>query len=123
MLVRKASAWFPHFRELLRMDEFCRKIGFNDAQTETLIRGKSLKYSGTLYSEMHRKQFKAENVIARISPDETNGRKFILKIDGLPIVRWFREQAEKITTLYFIKAQYENVVDKPLWWSIPHQRG
>ena len=51
MLVRKASAWFPHFRELLRMDEFCRKIGFNDAQTETLIRGKSLKYSGTLYSE------------------------------------------------------------------------
>ena len=96
MLVRKASAWFPHFRELLRMDEFCRKIGFNDAQTETLIRGKSLKYSGTLCSEMHRKQFKAENVIARISPDETNGRKFILKIDGLPIVRWFREQAEKL---------------------------
>ena len=96
MLVRKASAWFPHFRELLRMDEFCRKIGFNDAQTETLIRGKSLKYSGTLYSEMHRKQIKAENVIARISPDETNGRKFILKIDGLPIVRWFREQAEKL---------------------------
>lgn len=96
MLVRKASAWFPHFRELLRMDEFCRKIGFNDAQTETLIRGKSLKYSGTLYSEMHRKQFKAENIIARISPDETNGRKFILKIDGLPIVRWFREQAEKL---------------------------
>ena len=96
MLVRKASAWFPHFRELLRMDEFCRKIGFNDAQTETLIRGKSLKYSGTLYSEMHRKQFKAENVIARISPDETNGRKFILKIYGLPIVRWFREQAEKL---------------------------
>ena len=96
MLVRKASAWFPHFRELLRMDEFCRKIGFNDAQTETLIRGKSLKYSGTLYYEMHRKKFKAENVIARISPDETNGRKFILKIDGLPIVRWFREQAEKL---------------------------
>ena len=30
---------------------FCRKIGFNDAQTETLIRGKSLKYSGTLYSK------------------------------------------------------------------------
>ena len=104
MLVRKASAWFPHFRELLRMDEFCRKIGFNDAQTETLIRGKSLKYSGTLYSEMHRKQFKAENVIARISPDETNGRKFILKIDGLPIVRWFREQAEKLQ--HFISSRH-----------------
>lgn len=95
-VVRKALTWFPRFREMLRMDELCRKVGFNDEQTETLIGGKPLKYSGTLYSEMHRKQFKAENVIARISPDETNGRKFILKIDGLPIVRWFREQAEKL---------------------------
>lgn len=95
-VVRKALAWFPHFREMLRMDELCRKVGFNDEQTETLIGGKPLKYSGTLYSEMHRKRFKAENVIARISPDETNNRKFILKIDGLSIVRWFREQAEKL---------------------------
>lgn len=95
-IVRKALAWFPRFREMLRMDELCRKVGFNDEQTETLIGGKPLKYSGTLYSEMHRKQFKAENVIARILPDENNSCKFGLKIDGIPIVRWFREQAERL---------------------------
>lgn len=93
---RKALTWFPRFREMLRMDELCRKVGFNDEQTETLIGGKPLKYSGTLYSEMHRKQFKAENVIARILPDENNSCKFGLKIDGMPIVRWFREQAERL---------------------------
>ncbi|MDE6139658.1 MAG: mobilization protein [Alistipes sp.] len=93
---RKALTWFPRFREMLRMDELCRKVGFNDEQTETLIGGKPLKYSGTLYSEMHRKQFKAENVIARILPDENNSCKFGLKIDGIPIVRWFREQAERL---------------------------
>lgn len=95
-VVRKALTWFPHFRELLHMDEFCRKIGFNDEQTATLIKGKPLKYSGALYSETYRKQFKVENVIARITSDETNNRKFVLKIDGLPIVRWFREQVEKL---------------------------
>lgn len=95
-IVRKALAWFPNFLEMLRMDELCRKVGFNDEQTETLIGGKPLKYSGTLYSETHRKQFKAENVIARIVPDETNNRRLALKIDRLPIVRWFREQAERL---------------------------
>lgn len=96
MLVRKASAWFPHFHELLRMYEFCHKIGFNDEQTETLIGGKPLRYNGMLYSETHRKRFNANNVIARISSDETNNRKFVLKIDGQSITRWFREQTGKL---------------------------
>jgi hypothetical protein len=95
-VVRKALAWFPRFREMLRMDELCRKVGFNDEQTEMLIGGKPLRYNGTLYSETHRKRFNAENVIARIASDETNNRKFGLKIDGIPIVRWFREQAERL---------------------------
>lgn len=95
-IVRKALAWFPHFREMLRMDDLCRRVGFNDEQTERLISGKPLKYSGTLYSETYRQRFKAVNVIARITPDETNGRKLALKIDGQPIVRWFREQAERL---------------------------
>lgn len=95
-IVCKAIAWFPNFREMLRMDDLCRRVGFNDEQTETLIGGKPLKFSGTLYSETYRKRFKAENVIARISPNETNNSKFALKIDGLSIVRWFREQAERL---------------------------
>ncbi len=95
-VVRKALAWFPYFREMLRMDDLCRKVGFNNEQTEMLLGGKPLEYCGTLYSEQHRQRFKAENVIARITQDETNNHKFILKINGLPIVRWFREQAERL---------------------------
>lgn len=95
-VVRKALAWFPRFREMLRMDELCHRVGFSDEQTETLIKGIPLKYSGTLYSETHRRRFKAENVIARIAPDEANSRKFAFRIDGIPIVRWFREQAERL---------------------------
>lgn len=102
-IARKALVWFPLFREMLRMDDLCRKVGFSDEQTETLISGKPLKYSGTLYSEQHRQRFRAENVIARIASDETNNRKLALKIDGLPIVRWFREQAEKLQ--HYIQAE------------------
>lgn len=102
-IVRKALVWFPHFREMLRMDDLCRKVGFSDEQTEVLLGGKQLKYSGTLYSEQHRQRFRAENVIARIAPDENNSRKLTLKIDGLPIVRWFREQAEKLQ--HYIQAE------------------
>ncbi len=57
-VVRKALAWFPRFREMLRMDELCRRVGFNDEQTETLIKGKPLKYSGVLYSKTHRRRFR-----------------------------------------------------------------
>ncbi|MCM1302404.1 MAG: hypothetical protein NC226_11885, partial [Bacteroides cellulosilyticus] len=64
-------------------------------QTATLIKGQPLEYTGELYSETHQKQFKAENVIVRISSDEINNRKLVLKINGLPIIRWFREQTEK----------------------------
>lgn len=102
-IVRKALTWFPNFREMLRMDELCRKVGFNGEQTEVLLGGKPLKYSGTLYSETHRQRFRTDNVIARISSDENNSRKLALKIDGLPIVRWFREQAEKLQ--HFIQTE------------------
>lgn len=106
-VIRKALAWFPRLREMLRMDEFCRKIGFSDEQTEILIGGKPLKYSGKLYSEMHRKRFKAENVIARISPDENNSRNFTLKIDGQPIIRWFREQATRLH--HYIQSEHSGI--------------
>ena len=103
-VVHKALAWFPRFREMLRMDELCRRVGFNDEQTEMLIKGKPLKYSGVLYSETHRRRFKTENVIARIAPDEANSRKFTLRIDGMPIVRWFREQTIKLQ--HYIQSEH-----------------
>ncbi|MCM1218551.1 MAG: plasmid recombination protein [Lachnospiraceae bacterium] len=95
-VLSKVVKWFPYFREMIRMENVCRTIGFDDKQIETLIKGKTLEYSGELYSEEYRKQFKAENVIVRISSDEINNRKLVLKIDGRPIVRWFKEQTENL---------------------------
>ena len=95
-IVRKALAWFPYFREMLRMDDLCHKVGFNDEQTEMLIRGKTLEYSGELYSGEHRQMFVAERVIAQVAPDSTDNRKLQLKIDRIPIADWFKRQFDKL---------------------------
>ncbi len=49
-IIRKVLAWLS-FPGMLRMDEFGRKVGFNDEQTKTLIGGKPIKF----YSKTYRK--------------------------------------------------------------------
>ena len=43
-IIQKAKKWFPLFQELVYMEKFCLKIGFNERQTATLISGKPLFY-------------------------------------------------------------------------------
>ena len=50
-VIQKAKKWFPLFQELVYMEKFCLKVGFNEKQTATLISGKPLFYEGELYSE------------------------------------------------------------------------
>ncbi len=50
-IISKAQTWFPLFQELVYMEKFCLKVGFNERQTATLISGKPLFYEGELYSE------------------------------------------------------------------------
>lgn len=93
-VVRKALTWFPRFREMLRMYELCRNVGFNDKQTETLIGGKPLEYNGELYSEEHNCKFTVERVIAQITPDPTDKRKLQLNIGKVPFKEWYREKLQ-----------------------------
>ena len=39
-IISKAQTWFPLFQELVHMEKFCLKVGFNVRQTATLISGK-----------------------------------------------------------------------------------
>ena len=88
--------WFPYFREMIRMESICHKVGFDDKQTATLIKGKLLEYSGELYSEEHNGKFTVERVTAQITPDPTDKRKLQLNIDKRPFAEWCREKFEKL---------------------------
>lgn len=92
----KAVKWFPYFREMIRMENICRTVGFDDKQTATLIKGKPLEYSGELYSEEHNCKFSAERAIVQITPDPSDKRKLQLNIDKTQFEEWCERQREKI---------------------------
>lgn len=92
----KAAKWFPHFREMIRMESVCRTVGLNNEQTATLIKGKPLEYSGELYSEEHDCKFTVERITAQIIPDPTDKRKLQLNIDKVLFKEWRREKFEKL---------------------------
>ena len=92
----KAVKWFPYFREMIRMESVCHKVGFDEKQTATLLKGKPLEYSGELYSEEHDCKFPVERITAQIMPDPTDKRKLQLNIDKVPFKEWCRGKCEKL---------------------------
>ena len=51
-VIAKAAAWFPYFREMLRIENLCRLIGFDERQTATLVKGKrSEEHTSELQSQ------------------------------------------------------------------------
>ena len=95
-VIARAAAWFPYFREMLRIENLCRLVGFSDGQTATLVKGKPLEYAGELYSEEHGRKFKTEKAGVQVMKDPTDGTKLVLAIDRKPIAEWFKEQFDKL---------------------------
>ena len=91
-IISKAQTWFPLFQELVYMEKFCLKVGFNERQTATLISGKPLFYEGELYSEEHKRKFTTERAGFQVVKAPTNRSKLALAINGQLIGEWFKEQ-------------------------------
>lgn len=95
-IIQKAKKWFPLFQELVYMEKFCLKVGFNERQTATLISGKPVFYEGELYSEEHRRKFTTERAGFQVVKDPTDKAKLALAINGQVIGEWFKEQFDKL---------------------------
>ena len=95
-IIQKAKKWFPLFQELVYMEKFCLKVGFNERQTATLISGKPLFYEGELYSEEHKRKFTTERAGFQVVKDPTDKAKLALAINGQLIGEWFKEQFDRL---------------------------
>ena len=95
-IIQKAKKWFPLFQELVYMEKFCLKVGFNERQTATLISGKPLFYEGELYSKEHRRKFTTERAGFQVVKDPKDKSKLALAINGQLIGEWFKEQFDKL---------------------------
>jgi len=90
------AAWFPYLHEMLRMENLCHLVGFNERQTAMLVSGKPLEYAGELYSEEHKRKFTTEKAGFQVVKAPADKSKLILAINRQPIAEWFKEQFEKL---------------------------
>lgn len=95
-IIRKAKRWFPMLEARLQMENLCQKIGFTAEQTGVLLTGKALNFSGSLYSEEHRRKFKVEDAEIKVFSDSTKPNQLFLHINRQLIVDWFKEQWNNI---------------------------
>lgn len=73
-----------------------KKIGFTVEQIGVLLTGKALNFSGSLYSEEHRRRFYAENVEVKVFSKSTKPNQLFLYVNRQPIIEWFKEQRDNI---------------------------
>jgi len=89
-ILDKAYKWFPSFKCFLNMERECLDCGFSEAQTDKLLHGQTVNYSGWLHSNEYRRNVLADNVAAQVIRDEK--RNLFLYINQTPIAQWFKEQ-------------------------------
>ena len=89
-LLDKAYKWLPSFKRFLNMERECLECGFNMEQTEKLLYGQCINYSGWLHSNEYRRNALANDVTAQVIRDEK--RNLFLHINEMPITQWFKEQ-------------------------------
>ena len=89
-ILDKAYKWIPSFKRFLHMDRECLQYGFNEEQTDKLLHGQNVNYSGWLHSNEYRRNVLADNVTAQLIRDEK--RNLFLHINETPITQWFKKQ-------------------------------
>jgi len=72
------------------MERECLECGFSTEQTDKLLYGQTINYSGWLRSNEYRRNALADNVSAQVIRDEK--RNLFLQINQMPITQWFWEQ-------------------------------
>ena len=96
-MIEKACVWLPMLKELFRIERFCRVVGFSSEQTAKLMSGEKIEHSGTLYSEEHKQNFKAEKVTAQVFKNtDVDRNRLFLHINGQSVSDWFKEQFNRI---------------------------
>lgn len=95
-IVRKAKHWFPMLEARLQMEDLCRRVGFTVEQIGALLTGKALNFSGSLYSEEHRRKFNVVNAEIKVFSDSTKPNQLFLYINRQTMVEWFKEQWNNI---------------------------
>ena len=65
-ILDKVYRWFPSFKRFLNMERECLDCGFSEVQTDKLLHGQRINYSGWLHSNKYRRDALADNITAQV---------------------------------------------------------
>jgi FtsZ-binding cell division protein ZapB len=103
----RIHALFPKIRELLRMENLCRYLGFGDDLTKSILSMKPVAFRGKLYSSEYRRHFETERSVTELKSEPNDPNKLRLTIDGVSVVSWFRQKHGEFLQMMGIKVNQE----------------
>lgn len=95
LALSKVFVWFPLAKELLKTEGLCKAIGLTTAQITTIFRGMILTFTGSLYSEEHKRKFSAQDSKIRLHISEDKSHS-VLIVDGKHVGEWFKQKYEDL---------------------------
>lgn len=91
-----ACELFPSLKETVWVSKECISVGFSKDQTREMTQGKTVRFTGELYSNEYKRSFKADNIDAKLMSDAKNSNRLHLTINGTIIAEWFRNLARMV---------------------------
>jgi len=101
----KIYSLFPKIKELLRIENLCRHLGFGESLTKMILEMKPVGFKGKLYSAEYKRHFETEHSVAEIKPYLSDPDKLKLTIDGTDDVSWFRQKQKEFLERIGIKQE------------------
>lgn len=95
--------YFPDLPDLLTWGRYCTHIGFSDEITRSILAFEEVPFKGALFSSEHNQRYQTDYSEARLERDPKEKHRFTLKIDGVSVFQWFRDQARKFLEKLGIK--------------------
>lgn len=108
----KIYSLFPKIKELLRIENLCRHLGFSESLTKAILEMKPVGFKGKLYSSEYQRHFDTEHSVAEIKPSTNEPDKLRLTIDGVSDTSWFRQKYREFQAAIGIKPKLDSEVNK-----------
>lgn len=103
--LNKIFNFFPHIKELMNFESFCRKVSFGMEMVQRLFNHESVGFKGETYSHEYQRKFSTPHSVAKIELDPKQPQKFRLNIDGIEICDWFRQKQKEFLHSIGVKPQ------------------
>jgi hypothetical protein len=103
---------FPGIKELLRMENLCRHLGFEENLIKMILEMKPVGFKGKLYSSEYQRHFETEHSVAEIKSSVNEPNKLRLTIDRVDDIGWFRQKYREFQKSIGIQPKRKPEMDK-----------